>query len=91
MYIEGKIIQVNDEISGEGANGSWRKQDYILETQGDYPKKICFTVWGEKIDEFAIKKDEEVNVSINLESREYNGKWYTDIKGWKVVKNNDVF
>tara|TARA_R100001082_G_scaffold8635_1_gene5050 strand:- start:13 stop:288 length:276 start_codon:yes stop_codon:yes gene_type:complete len=91
MYIEGKIIQVNDEISGEGANGSWRKQDYILETQGDYPKKICFTVWGEKIDEFAIKKDEEVNVSINLESREYNSKWYTDVKAWKVVKNNDVF
>ncbi|HBY69897.1 MAG TPA: hypothetical protein DEG69_20420 [Flavobacteriaceae bacterium] len=78
-------------MSGEGANGSWRKQDYILETQGDYPKKICFTVWGEKIDEFAIKKDEEVNVSINLESREYNSKWYTDVKAWKVVKNNDVF
>ena len=91
MNIEGKIIEVLDEQSGEGANGSWRKQEYILETQGDYPKKICFTVWGEKIDEFEIKKDEEVNVSINLESREYNSKWYTDVKAWKVVKNNDVF
>ena len=90
MNIEGKIIEVLDEQSGEGANGSWRKQDYILETQGDYPKKICFCIWGEKIDEFAIKKDEEANVSINLESREYNGKWYTDVKAWKVVKTKTI-
>ena len=52
MNIEGKIIEVLEEQSGEGAKGAWRKQEYILETEAQYPKKLCFAVWGEKIDEF---------------------------------------
>ena len=44
-------------------------------------------VWGEKIDDFAIKDGEELVVSINLESREYNGRWYTDVKAWKINRS----
>ena len=43
--------------------------------------------WGDKIDQFNIKQGEMVEVSVDLESREYNGRWYTDVKAWKVPKD----
>ncbi|MEX2593020.1 MAG: DUF3127 domain-containing protein [Anditalea sp.] len=86
MEINGKIVQVLDEQSGNGRNGIWRKRDYILETKGQYPKKVCLTVWGDKIDQFEMQAGDEVNVGIEIESREYNGRWYTDVKAWKVNK-----
>ncbi|MEA1875744.1 MAG: DUF3127 domain-containing protein [Bacteroidota bacterium] len=86
MEINGKIIEVLEEKSGESAKGVWRKQEYILETQDQYPKKICFMVWGDKIDDFGIKENQDLEVSIDIESREYNGRWYTDIKAWKVAQ-----
>tara|TARA_B100000131_G_C17934981_1_gene539917 strand:+ start:285 stop:644 length:360 start_codon:yes stop_codon:yes gene_type:complete len=84
----GKIIQLLPEKSGESARGPWRKQDYIIETEDQYPKKVCFSVWSEKIDEFAIEDGERLIVSINLESREYNDRWYTDVKAWRVSRTN---
>ena len=89
MEINGKIIELLHEKSGESANGPWRKQEYILETDGQYPKKVCFMAWGDKIDQFNIKKGENLVVSIDLESREYNGRWYTDVKAWKVSRAGD--
>ena len=86
MEINGKIIQLLPEQSGESSNGTWRKQQYILETDDQYPKKICFMVWSDKIDELAIKQGENLSVSIDIESREYNGRWYTDVKAWKAAR-----
>tara|TARA_B100001964_G_scaffold239257_1_gene306318 strand:- start:758 stop:1117 length:360 start_codon:yes stop_codon:yes gene_type:complete len=86
MEINGKIIELLEEKSGESAKGPWRKQEYILETDGQYPKKVCFMAWTDKIDEFAIKEGENLVVSIDLESREYNGRWYTDVKAWQVKR-----
>jgi hypothetical protein len=86
MEINGKIIELLPEKSGQSAKGPWRKQEYILETEGQYPKKICFMVWSDKIDEFAIKEGESLVVSIDIESREYNGRWYTDVKAWQVSR-----
>ncbi|MBK1704531.1 DUF3127 domain-containing protein [Halochromatium glycolicum] len=84
MEITGKITQVLPEKSGTSARGPWRKQEYILETAGDYPKQVCFMVWGDRIDQFAIREGQELRVSFNLESREFNGRWYTDVKAWRV-------
>ena len=75
MEINGKIIERLPEKSGESANGTWRKQEYILETNNQYPKKVCIMAWGDKIDQFAIKLGENLVVSVDLESREYNGRW----------------
>ena len=86
MELTGKIVQLLEEKSGETSRGSWRKQEYILETEGQFPKSVCFMAWGEKIDEFAIKQGERLVVSIDIESREYNGRWYTDVKAWKVSR-----
>ena len=87
MEITGKIIEILPEKSGQSANGEWRKQEYVLETETSYPKKICFVVWGDKIELFNLKKGESVEVSVDLESREYNERWYTDVKAWKVSKD----
>jgi hypothetical protein len=86
MEINGRITELLPVKSGESAKGPWRKQEYVLETDGQYPKKICFMVWSDKIDEFAIKEGENLVVSIDIESREYNGRWYTDVKAWQVSR-----
>ena len=88
MEIKGKIIEILPEKSGQSANGEWRKQEYILETDSNYPKKICFMAWGDKIGEFNLQQGENVEVSVDLESREYNGRWYTDVKAWKVSRDS---
>lgn len=87
MEIRGKIIECLPVKSGQSSNGEWRKQEYVLETDSQYPKKVCFMAWGEKVEQFAIQQGETVEVSIDLESREYNGRWYTDVKAWKVSRN----
>ena len=89
MEIQGKIIEILEEKSGQSANGEWRKQEYVIETEAQYPKKICFMAWGDKIDQFNIKQGENVEVSIDLESREYNGRWYTDVKAWRVSRHGE--
>ena len=87
LEVSGKIIEILTVKSGQSANGEWRKQEYILETETQYPKKICFMVWGDKIDDFNIQQGENLEVSIDLESREYNERWYTDVKAWKVSRH----
>lgn len=84
MDIQGKIVQILPKQTGEGKNGTWEKQDYILETQAQYPKKVCFSVWGVKISQYNIQMGEFVSLGVDVESREYNGRWYTDLKAWKV-------
>jgi hypothetical protein len=86
MEISGKIIQILPEESGQGKNGPWKKQSFILETQEQFPKKVCITVWGDKIDLKGFGTSEAVTASINVESREYNGRWYTDVKAWRIVR-----
>ena len=88
LEISGKIIELLELKSGQSANGEWRKQEYVLEIESQYPKKICFMAWGDKIDQFNIQQGETIEVSIDLESREYNGRWYTDVKAWKVSRDS---
>jgi hypothetical protein len=86
MELKGKITHVLPEQSGEGRNGTWRKKEYVIEMPGTYPKSVCFEVWGNNIDAFSIQQGDEVTASIDLESREYNGRWYTNVKVWKISK-----
>ncbi len=86
MEITGKIVQILPLQSGQGKNGVWKKQDYIIEFGDQYPKKVCFNLWGDKIDTFAIQLNEQVKVDFDVESREFNGRWYTDVKAWNITK-----
>ena len=87
LKITGTIKQVLEEVSGESRNGPWRKQEFILESEGNYPKPVCLVVWGDNIDQFAIREGERITASIDIQSREYNGRWYTDVKAWKVERD----
>ncbi len=84
MEIKGKLFQMLPIQTGEGKNGTWKKQDFVIETDGQYPKKVCMTVWGEKHNENYMTIGNELLVSFDAESREYNGRWYTDLKAWKI-------
>jgi hypothetical protein len=87
MEITGKVTKILPLQTGEGRNGSWKKQEFIVETAGQYPKQICMSAWGDRIDQFALTEGEVVTVSIDLESREYNGRWYTDVRAWRVARD----
>ena len=87
MEVKGKVIQLLPLQSGMGKKGPWKKQEFIIETQSQYPKKVCLSVWGDKVDQFGIAVGQTINASVELESREYNGRWYTEARAWKLDKN----
>jgi hypothetical protein len=84
MQLTAKLIQLLPLQTGTGKNGEWKKQEIIVETDGQYPKKICMSIWGEKINLQQLQIGNTLNIDFDIESREYNGKWYTDVKVWKV-------
>ena len=89
MEITGKIIAVLPPKQGvsQSTGNAWMCQDYVLETQEMYPKKVCFNVFGaEKIQEMNIRLGETLTVSLEINASEYQGKWYNQVRGWKVVR-----
>ena len=90
MEITGTVVSLLPLQTGQGKNGVWKKQEFILETPGQFPKKVCLSLWGEKVDENRINVGERVTASINIESREYNGRWYTDVRAWKIAKTGSA-
>jgi len=86
LKLSGRVVEILDEQSGEGRNGPWRKQEFILEMPGDYPSRVCITQWGDDIDKFAVSEGEEIVAHIDIRSREYQGRWYTDVKAWRVER-----
>lgn len=86
MDIVGKIIQVLPIQEGVSKTGNpWKVQSYVLETQEQYPRKVCFEVFGEdRIKNNPCSIDDVVTVSFDIESREFNGRWYTSIRAWRV-------
>lgn len=84
MELTAKLIQLLPAQTGTGKNGEWKKQDIIVETNSQYPKKVCISVWGDKINTSQLQIGQSLNISFDVESREYNGRWYTDVKAWKI-------
>lgn len=90
MQLTAKLIQVLPVQTGTGKSGQqWKKQDIVVETEGQYPKKVCVSVWGDKINDSLLKVGTNLNISFDVESREYNGRWYTDVKAWRVEAAGD--
>lgn len=91
MEITGKIIAVLPASSGvsKSSGNPWKSQDYVIETiQDQYPRKCCFRVFGEdKINQFNIQQGEQLVVSVDIDAHEFNGRWYNDIRAWKVSRD----
>ena len=90
MEVVGKIIQVLPAQEGVGRNGNpWKVQPYVLETLDQYPRKVHFEVFGEdRIKQNPCDLDQLVTVSFDIESREFNGRWYTSIRAWRIQQGD---
>ena len=90
MEITGKIIAVLPAQSGvsQRTGNPWKSQDYVIETHDQYPNRCCFRVFGEeKINQFNIQLGEEMTVSFDIDSHEYQGRWFNDVRAWAVNRN----
>ncbi len=86
MEIKGTIIAALPEVSGVSSRSGnpWKKREYVLEnTEGNFPRKVAFTCFGENADKIQLQVGQAVTMYFDVESREYNGRWYTDIRCWR--------
>lgn len=88
MELSGKIIAVLPAREGVSKVGNpWKIQEYVLETHDQYPRKMCFNIFGaDKIAQFNIQIGEELTVSFDIDCREWQGRWFNDIRAWKVER-----
>ena len=87
LTISGRIALILPLQQGTSKAGNpWKKQGYVIDTGGQYPRKVCFSLFGDKIDQFPLQVGQDVTVSIDIESREFNGRWYTEINAWNIVQ-----
>ncbi len=85
MEIQGTVISILPLQTGQGKNGQWQKSEFILETPGQYPRKVAMSIWGEEsINKYDLETGMKITAHINLESREYNNRWYTEVRCWKI-------
>lgn len=88
LKLKGKITKVLEVQKGTSKQGNeWQKIGFIVTTGGDYSNDTYFTVFGEeKVKKFMEynKVDQDVEVSFNISTREYNGRYYTDLAAWRV-------
>lgn len=86
MEIKGTIIHALPEVSGTSKNGNpWKKREYVLEnTDGQFPRKVAFTCFGDNADKIQLAVGQVVTIYFDIESREWNGRWFTDIRCWRA-------
>jgi hypothetical protein len=86
MQVKGTLLQILKLESGVSKAGKeWKKQDFVIETNEQFPKKVCFTLFGDKISLIdGVTEGTEIEVFFSLESRDFNGKWYHNINAWKI-------
>ena len=87
LELEGRIVRKMSVQTGTSARGAWSKQEFVFEYQeGNFPTQVCMNVWGEDkvrdLDKYQV--GDKVKISFNLSSREYNGRWYTDVRAWRI-------
>lgn len=89
MEIKGTLTHIGDLVEGNGQKGPWKKQIFVIQTQEQYPKNVALLAWNERCNDVdALNLGDVISVSFDIESREFNGKWYTDLKAWKIQGAN---
>lgn len=92
MDISGKLIKILPEVRGESQRGPWVRGGFVIETDDMYPKQVAFTLFGE--DRLAMINGIQMNAVITVtfapESREYNERWYTDLRCIRVTQGMAV-
>lgn len=88
LELEGKITAILPAQSGTSARGEWARQDFVIEyMDGSFPTSVCFSAWGrDKVQELSAHKvGDTVKVSFNIRGREYNGRWFNDLRIWRIT------
>ena len=88
MELQGRVIAVLEPRGGVSKSGNeWKVQEYVIETHDQYPRRMCFDVFGtDKIQQFNIQMGEELKVSFDIDAREWQGRWFNSIRAWKVER-----
>lgn len=89
MDLTGKVIAIMEARGGVSARtgNSWMTQEYVIEVPGQYPRKMVFSIFGEdRIKNFNIQAGEEITVQFDIDAREYNGRWYNDIRAYNILR-----
>ena len=89
MEFTGKIIAILSPRGGvsKTSGNEWKSQEYVIENHDQYPRKMCFDVFGaDKIEQFNIQMGEELTVSFDVDARQWNDRWFNSIRAWKVER-----
>ena len=85
MEFEGTVFRIWPATTGTSARGEWHRQDVVFEMpDGNFSRKICVTFFNKQSDVERLREGDSYTVSVNIESREFNGKWYTDVRAWRI-------
>ena len=85
MDFEGKVIQYLGETTGTSKAGNpWKKKEWVVETFGQYPRKVKVQCFGDRSDTLNLEPGRDYVLSVDLESREFNGRWYTDVSVFRA-------
>lgn len=87
VKVKGRVIKVLQEEKGVSTAGkNWFKSGFVIETEDQYPKKIALTVMSENLMPVVrtLTIGEQVTAHINLDSREHQDKWFTNVTAWKI-------
>ncbi len=89
MEIEAVVFKVLEPVRGTSAKGEWVRQEVIFDQPQDFNRKVCVSFWGDKAQDVAnYKVGDQMTLSVNIESREFNGKWYTSLQAWKATRKS---
>lgn len=87
MEITGKFVRYYDVVEGEKNGKEWRKTCFTIMTTDGHSRMVGFSVFGS--DKVAIVQmlnaGDTVSVQFYPESREFNGKIYTELNMVKVM------
>lgn len=83
----GIVTTILPERSGVSQRGEWKSQSFVIETQEQYPKHLCFEVFGaDRIAQFNIKGGETITVQFDIDARQYQDRWFNSIKAWNIIR-----
>ena len=87
MDLELTVNMLLPLASGTSARGEWKKQDVIFDMPGEFNRKLCVGFWNDRaVEAAALRPGDRVALSVNVESREYNGRWYTEVRAWRMTR-----
>lgn len=89
MDLTGKVIAIMEARGGVSSRtgNPWMTQEYVIEVPGQYPRKMLFNIFGEdRIKQFNIQPGEEITVQFDIDAREYNGRWFNDIRAYNIIR-----